>query len=268
MKPAVPRRILQDAPHVRVIVRRSPRGGCSGEWSCYQKQQAILRKSSCALITGRAECPCDQQPGAHVAHPDLRTQSGSSDHPSAANAPDGRACGARDGPGCGSGYRCWRTSELRKLHLRQLAKHGLIEENPERVENGRERWWRMSSERGFEIDLDAMRQREGGEVAADILRQVGQGHVLALYRAIHEFPGRDAPRDQRRTINDDFAVRLSDTELQEMRRDLADLLDRWTDASRAIADADDGQERHAYYGIVMGALVQDIGATASAPRED
>ncbi len=154
------------------------------------------------------------------------------------------------------------------FHLRQLAKHGLIEENPERVENGRERWWRMSSERGFEIDLDAMRQREGGEVAADILRQVGQGHVLALYRAIHEFPGRDAPRDQRRTINDDFAVRLSDTELQEMRRDLADLLDRWTDASRAIADADDGQERHAYYGIVMGALVQDIGATASAPRED
>ncbi len=50
------------------------------------------------------------------------------------------------------------------FHLRQLAKYGLIEENPERAENGRERWWRMTSDRGFEIDLDAMLQVEGGRL--------------------------------------------------------------------------------------------------------
>ena len=48
------------------------------------------------------------------------------------------------------------------FHLRQLARYGLIEEDPDRAENGRERWWRQTSDRGFEIDLDAMRRLEGG----------------------------------------------------------------------------------------------------------
>lgn len=155
------------------------------------------------------------------------------------------------------------------FHLRQLAKHGLIEENPDRAENGRERWWRMTSERGFEVDLHAIQQLEGGDAAVRVLSRVAEGHVLALHRAIHEPPHpAEADGGQPRTISDDFALRLSDTELQQLRQELAQLLDRWTDTSRALAEVEDGQERHAYYGVVMAALVQDISAITNQPRQD
>ena len=155
------------------------------------------------------------------------------------------------------------------FHLRQLAKYGLIEENPDRAENGRERWWRMTSERGFEVDLDAMGQLEGGDAAVRVFRRVAEGHVLALHRAIHEPPHpAEAHGGQPRTISDDFALRLSDTELQQLRLELAQLLDRWTDTSRALAEVEDGQERHAYYGVVMAALVHDISATTNAPPKE
>jgi DNA-binding MarR family transcriptional regulator len=155
------------------------------------------------------------------------------------------------------------------FHLRQLAKYGLIENNPERSDNGRERWWRMTSDRGFEIDLDAMRQLEGGEAAVGVFRRVAEGHVLALHRAIHEPPSPvDHPGGRQRTISDDFAVRLSDSELQQMRLEFAALLDRWTDTSRALNDVGDGVERHAYYGVVMAALIDDISATTGGPRKE
>ena len=154
------------------------------------------------------------------------------------------------------------------FHLRQLARYGLIENNPERSGNGRERWWRMTSDRGFEIDLDGMRQLEGGEAAAGVIRRVAEGHVLALHRATHEPAAVDVPGGRGRAISDDFAVRLSDTELEQMRLEFAELLDRWTDTSRALNDVDDGVERQAYYGVVMAALVQDISATTDGPRKE
>ena len=155
------------------------------------------------------------------------------------------------------------------FHLRQLARYGLIEENPERTGNGRERWWRMTSDRGFEVDLEAMRRLEGGQAAVGVFRRVAEGHVLALHRAIQEPPSPvDVSGREQRTISDDFAVRLSDTELQQMRHELAELLDRWTDTSRSLSDADDGVERRAYYGVVMAALVQDISATTDRSRRE
>jgi hypothetical protein len=155
------------------------------------------------------------------------------------------------------------------FHLRQLAKYGLIEENPERAANGRERWWRLTSDRGFEIDLDAMLRHDGGEAAAVTVRRGAEAHVLALHRAVLRTPdATDAPGDPRRTISDDFAVRLSDTELQQMRREVAELLDRWTDTSRALAEVEDGQQRRPYYGVVMAALVQDIDMTTNGSQKE
>ncbi|GAB3083379.1 hypothetical protein GCM10027080_35860 [Pedococcus soli] len=155
------------------------------------------------------------------------------------------------------------------FHLRQLARYGLIEQNPEQSGNGRERWWRMTSDRGFEVDFDAMRELEGGVAAVGVFRRVAEGHVLALHRAIQEPPSlADVSGSEQRTISDDFAVRLSDTELQQMRHEFVQLLDRWTETSRSLSDADDGVERRAYYGVVMAALVQDISATTDRSRKE
>ena len=43
------------------------------------------------------------------------------------------------------------------LHLRQLARYGLIEPAPDHTGDRRERWWRPTSEHGFHIDLAALR---------------------------------------------------------------------------------------------------------------
>lgn len=151
------------------------------------------------------------------------------------------------------------------FHLRQLAKYGLIEENPARAENGRERWWRQPSDRGFEIDLDAMQGLEDGSAAVDTVRRVAEGHVLALHRTIAQPSSRaGGPEErgqERRTFSDDFAVRLSDSEFEQMRLELQGLLDRWGETSRTLADADDGQERRGYYGVIMSALATDIDTT-------
>jgi hypothetical protein len=53
-----------------------------------------------------------------------------------------------------------------------------------------------------------------------------------------------------------------------MRLEFAALLDRWTDTSRALNDVGDGVERHAYYGVVMAALIDDISATTGGPRKE
>ena len=102
-----------------------------------------------------------------------------------------------------------------------------------------------------------------------LLHLAGEQPSWKIESAIQEPPHpADAPRGEQRTISDDFAVRLSDTELQQMRSEIAQLLDRWTDTSRTLAGVEDGQERHAYYGVVMAALVQDISATTNGPRKE
>lgn len=172
------------------------------------------------------------------------------------------------------------------FHLRQLAKYGLVEDDPARAQNARERWWRQTSDRGFEIDLDAMRAREGGEHAVETVRRVAEGHVLAVHRTIHPGPGpgpgqRTGPGPgqgpdraaARHTLSDDFALRLSDAELAQFRGEVQQLLDRWAEISRVgAAAAGDGRgegetERHGYYGLIMAARESDIATTYASAKE-
>lgn len=102
-----------------------------------------------------------------------------------------------------------------------------------------------------------MRRQPGGEAAVGVLGRVAEGHVLALHPATHERSGHP------HVIQDDFALRLSDEELRDLRTDIAELFDRWGALSRDRAAAEDGQERRPYYGIVLGALVDDIERAAS-----
>lgn len=154
------------------------------------------------------------------------------------------------------------------FHLRQLARFALIEEDPTRARNARERWWRQTSDRGFEFDLEAMRQLDGGEAAVATLDRVAEGHVLALHRAIHQSPIDDDARPATdatqgaggRFISDDFALRLSPDELDRLRTELAEFFDRWGEISRTHPPSGGDVERRPYYGLVMAAPEADISA--------
>lgn len=104
------------------------------------------------------------------------------------------------------------------FHLRQLARYGLIEPNPEHSGDRRERWWRHASDQGFHIDLEAIAQQPGGDAAVATIRRVAEGHVVALHRAIRaQGPADPAKGGLPRAINRDFAVWLGEGELAQMR---------------------------------------------------
>lgn len=145
------------------------------------------------------------------------------------------------------------------FHLRQLARYGLIEPDPDHDGDRRERWWRQTSDRGFHIDLAALRARAGGEAAVDTLRRVAEGHVVALHRAIRA-QGGDGPEGDPdasvppRSISRDFAVWLNDEELVAMRAELDAVLAKWSERSRDRGgSAQAGPDRRGYYGVLLAA---------------
>src|SRR6478735_2005118 len=117
------------------------------------------------------------------------------------------------------------------FHLRQLAKYGLIEEDPDAGRDRRDRVWRLSSPDGVSIDLGALERQPGGAAAAQVFRRnaAGWGHevVDAVYSAAHE-------DGVIRTVNDS-AVRLTYEEAQQLAADLDDLIRSWRDRTRGQA---------------------------------
>src|SRR6478735_12597025 len=52
------------------------------------------------------------------------------------------------------------------FHLRQLAKYGLVEEDPEAARDKRDRVWRPTSEHGVSVNLTDMEKVPGGKAAS------------------------------------------------------------------------------------------------------
>ena len=52
------------------------------------------------------------------------------------------------------------------FHLRQLAKYGLVEEDPAAARDKRDRVWRATEEGGFDVSLSEMEKQPGGKAAS------------------------------------------------------------------------------------------------------
>ncbi len=114
------------------------------------------------------------------------------------------------------------------FHLRQLAKYGLIEEDPEAGRDKRDRVWRLVSADGVSINLGTLRRTPGGEAAAAVFSRsaaaLGHAAVDAIFTTEHE--------DRViRTVNDS-AVRLTYEEAQELAGDFDELIRSWRERTR------------------------------------
>jgi hypothetical protein len=134
---------------------------------------------------------------------------------------------ATDGPATATGLaaRVGESSGTTSWHLRHLAEHGLVEEDPDRG-NRRERWWRAAQ------DSLQVRWDDFGSDPAD-------ARALAVY--LHEVFARDAQRAHMFLAGIDswparwrraFAVssvrlRLSAAELEALNRDILALARRY-----------------------------------------
>lgn len=114
------------------------------------------------------------------------------------------------------------------FHLRQLAKYGLIEEDPDAGRDRRDRVWRLASPDGVSIDLGALERQPGGAAATQVFRRNAAGWGHALIDAVY---GASREEGVLRTVNDS-AVRLTYEEAQQMARDFDDLIRTWRERTR------------------------------------
>lgn len=130
------------------------------------------------------------------------------------------------------------------FHLRQMAKYGLIEEAPELARDRRDRVWRPSSERGFDIAPEL--------TSTPGYRQAGRRHA---HQVLDEFMSRPSKGVYR---SHDISMWLSDAEARQMSDEVADLLMRWT--QRGQQNSKRGSRRRTYLAMLY---VQPLPKTPS-----
>jgi predicted ArsR family transcriptional regulator len=130
------------------------------------------------------------------------------------------------------------------FHLRQLAKYGLIEEDPAAARDKRDRVWKVSNTGGFSVEMRDMEQQPGGRAASRVFRQNKRawGHVVV-----------DAVLSDRRAKGTqstltDSALMLSKKEAAELSEELDEVIQRWADHTRG-----GGEDRitYLYYAALL-----------------
>lgn len=125
---------------------------------------------------------------------------------------------------------------LVSYHLRKMAAHGFIVEAPEKGSDGRERWWKLSTERGFSFrSRDFADRPEGVAVLNEVTRQLLATRGERYERYLNQQAA--WPREWTdAAFSSEYMPRLTAAELQEMAEEIGALMGRWTERGRA-ADA-------------------------------
>ncbi|MBA0050370.1 ArsR family transcriptional regulator [Streptomyces sp. AJS327] len=145
---------------------------------------------------------------------------------------------------------------LVSYHLRRMAEHGLITEAEGRGTDGRERWWRQADERGISFRTGDFSDRpESAAVVSQVMRRLLEARserYAAFLDQRDAWPAEWADA----SISSDYAVRLTAEELNELSREMGELVHRWIERGRAADRAGDtaGRENVALhlYGFPLG----------------
>jgi predicted ArsR family transcriptional regulator len=130
------------------------------------------------------------------------------------------------------------------FHLRQLAKYGLVEEDPDAARDRRDRVWRPTSEHGLMLKLDELEQQPGGKAASAVFRANAAAWGRAVVDAAYA-ERRDA--DSFRSVNEG-AVRLTRGEAEELAQELDAVLARWVAHTRG---RDEDRRTYLYFSILQ-----------------
>ncbi|TQL69684.1 ArsR family transcriptional regulator [Nocardioides albertanoniae] len=126
------------------------------------------------------------------------------------------------------------------FHLRQLAKYGLVEVDPEAGRDRRDRVWRLVDD-DISINPREMVDQPGGEAAYTVFQRssVAWGHHL-VDQAFTVATDLDDERSKR--IVSESSLRLTRDEAEQLQHDLNEVVARHRDASRGKS----GDERDLY----------------------
>ncbi|WP_134766672.1 helix-turn-helix domain-containing protein [Nocardioides sp. 1609] len=130
------------------------------------------------------------------------------------------------------------------FHLRQLAKYGLVEEDPDAARDRRDRVWRATGT--VNIDIEDLQAGPGGPAAARVFRRNAASwghHVVASAYAEKREPG------IHRSVTDS-ALRLTAAEAGVLTEELLQVVERWSERTRLDtgdgAGDDSGEARRTY----------------------
>ena len=120
------------------------------------------------------------------------------------------------------------------FHLRQLAKYGLVEEDPDAGRDRRDRVWRLVDPDGIRFRTADMLAQPGGRAAYAVFRrnavEWGQHLVGRAFAETEE--GSD-----RRNISE-WSLRLTSDEAHRLAREVEEVVERFRDTGRAAAEDD------------------------------
>jgi DNA-binding transcriptional ArsR family regulator len=120
------------------------------------------------------------------------------------------------------------------FHLRQLAKFGLVEEDPGAARDRRDRVWKATDEDGYNIQLDEIEKMPGGKAASAVFRRT---KIAWAHHLVERAFGEDRTPGTTRTVTEQ-AVRLTKAEALELTDELSRLVEAWQQRTRAGADDD------------------------------
>ncbi|MGW0559061.1 helix-turn-helix domain-containing protein [Streptomyces sp. NPDC003016] len=131
---------------------------------------------------------------------------------------------------------------LVSYHLRKLAGHGLIEEAEQQSEDGRERWWQVSS-RGL-----SFRDEDFGDAPERVAAHVAVGRISFeqrgdLYRRYLEDPQAWSPQWRSASFSSEYLPRLTADELARLSREMDELIKKYDEIGRAADEAGETEGR-------------------------
>ena len=141
-------------------------GGVLGSRSYAQHKCAILlRNSACAI--------CVRSGRGHAHQPPSCTTRGSCARSRTRSATGSSPSSTRSGPlrAADVAAALGIPANQASFHLRQLAKFGLVEEDPAAARDKRDRVWRATEEAGFDVALGEIEKAPGGKAASAVFRQ-------------------------------------------------------------------------------------------------
>jgi DNA-binding transcriptional ArsR family regulator len=114
------------------------------------------------------------------------------------------------------------------FHLRQLAKYGLVEEDPAAARDRRDRVWKVVGDDRLVISMGELEEAPGGKAAARVFRAQKSAWAHEVVEAAYS---EERPEGAYKTITEQ-SVRLSKDEAQELAAELDAVLARWEQRTR------------------------------------
>jgi predicted ArsR family transcriptional regulator len=109
------------------------------------------------------------------------------------------------------------------FHLRQLARFGLVEEDPTAARDKRDRVWRATQMAGYDVSISDVEKAPGGKAASAVFRKTKEAWA---HRLVEDAYGDDRTPGIHRSVVEQ-TVRLTKHEARELTEQLVDLVDEW-----------------------------------------